>query len=157
MPELIKLDEAIEGILDGVIDALEAARAEDGELEGMVNTVVRGDKSRPAPIPPTIWVRGMPMTCDHSQRSYAEKWTFDILILGIVKNNDPEQAYREANELTAKARSVVLKDRSLGKRKYVQDVRSLRFEPSGPETGNESLSAAAATIQVHFVILENNP
>lgn len=160
MPELIWLDEAVEGILDGCKSVLEKEIAEDGDLEDFgIEGVIVGDSARPAPRPPALWVRMLQATCDHSQRSYAEKWVVDVLIIAIIRDNDPATGYRTVNKLASRARSVLLKDRSLGNRKYVQDVRSLRYDPSGPVLPgtNESLHAASATIQVHFVILEQNP
>lgn len=156
MPELIRLDEALEGIMEGIGGTLDQNRGPGNDLEG-VKTLVIGDRSRPAPTTPAIWVRGLTASCDHSQRSYAEKWQVNILVLAIIKNANPEDGYREATALAAKARSVILKDRTLGNRKYIQDVRSGNFEMGGPNMQNESLFAATATIQVHFVILENNP
>jgi len=156
MPEKIRLDEALEGIMDGIVNALEQNRGPGNDLEE-VKTIVCGDRSRPAPQTPAVWVRALTASCDHSQRSYAEKWQVEIIILAIVKNNQPEDGYREATSLAARARSVVLRDRTLGKRAYVQDVRSGNFEMGGPNLQNESLFASTATIQVHFVILENNP
>jgi len=152
MPELIKLEEALEGIMEGIVEAIRTSRTLDH-----VKNIIYGDKSKPGPTPPTLWIRGLQARPNHSQRSYAEKWEFDVLIMAIVKNSDPEKSYKEANALAARARSAVLRDRTLGKRRYVQDVRSGTFEPSGPDMRNESLSAATAVIQVHFVILEENP
>jgi hypothetical protein len=156
MPELILLDEALEGILDAIVAALKEATKEDGLLEG-VQTIVRGDRARPNPDQPAIWVYAMPADPDHSQRSYAELFKMDVALLAIVKDSEPEDGYKAANKFAARARSVVLKDRSLGKRKYVQDVRSGRYEPSGPTMQKDTLFAALAFVQVHFLILENNP
>lgn len=152
MPELIKLEDALEGILDGVVEAIRTTRTLDS-----VKSIVRGDKSRPAPSTPAVWVRGLQARPDHTRRSYAEVWVFDVLLLAMIKNEDPEKGYREANALAARARSAVLRDPTLKRRKYIQDVRSGVFEPSGPDMRNESLAAATAIIQVHFVILEENP
>jgi len=142
--------------MDGIMDRLKPAIGAGNALEG-VKTLIRGDRSRPAPTTPAIWVRSLTASCDQSQRSYTEKWTLNVLVLAIVKNNDPEKGYMEATTLAARARSEILKDRTLGKRAYIQDVRSGNFEMGGPNLQNESLFAATATIEVHFVILENNP
>lgn len=159
MPELIKLNEALKGIVDGIEAAIEAERDQESETATLkdIKTVIRGDKSRPTPKPPVVWIRPLTATADHSQRSYAEKWQLNVLLLAIVKNTDPEKGFDQATDLAAKARSAVLKDRTLGNRKYVQDVRSATFEMSGPDLRNEAVTAATATVQVHFVILENNP
>ena len=159
MPELIKLNTALKGIVDGIEAAITAEMDQDDEGSTLkdVATVIRGDKSRPTPKPPAIWIRPLTATADHAQRSYAEKWQLNVLLLAIIKNTDPEEGYNQATDLAARARSAVLKDRTLGSRKYVQDVRSASFEMSGPDLRNEAITAATATIQVHFVILENNP
>lgn len=156
MPELIRLDEALEDIIDAVVDVLQKEVKEEGDLEG-VETIVRGDRTRPAPRPPTIWVRCLDAIPNHERRSYAEMWALDVLLIAVVKSDDPEEGYRKATALAARARSVVLKDRSLGLRGFVQDVRSGRFEPSGPDLQNDTLIAASAVVQVHFTILETNP
>ncbi len=159
MPELIQLDAALEGIMDGIEALIKAEMDQEKETSTLkdIETLVRGNKSRPSPRAPAVWIRGLTAMADHSQRSYAEKWTVSVLILAIVKNTDPEVSYKEATSLAARTRSAILKDRSLGQRKYVQDVKSKSFEMSGPDTGNEALAIATATIEVSFVILENNP
>jgi len=156
VPELIKLDEALDGVLDAVVDKLKAAVGPGTDL-GNVRMVVRGDRSRPAPETPALWVRILTAIPSHERRTYAETWQVDVIVLAIVKSDNPEEGYREATKLAARARSEVLKDRSLGNRKYVQDVRSGNFEASGPGLQNESLFASTAVLQVHFVILEQNP
>ena len=154
--ELKKLHEALEEILDNIVSLLEDENGKAKEL-GLKVQIVRGDRSRPAPRPPTVWVRGMPAVPDHTQRTYAEKWTLPILLLGMIQNTDPEKGYKEATELAARARSIVLGDRTLNNRAFVQDVRSGRFEMSGPATQRDDLFAATAMVDVVFVILERNP
>jgi len=157
MPKLIQLDEALEGILDSVNATLEAAAGETKPL-GKVTAIIRGDRKRTQPKTPAIWTRILNAEPDYTRRSMAEVWRADVILLGIVKNQNPDQGSREATRLAARARSEVLKDRSLGLREYVQDVRSGMFEPSGPELqSNENLFTATALLQVHFTILETNP
>ncbi len=154
--ELKKLHEALEEILDSVVDLIEAENGKNKDL-GVKAQIVRGDRARPTPKPPAVWVRGMPATPDHTQRSYAEKWILPIILLAIVQNANPEAGSKDATELAARARSIVLGDRTLNNRAYVQDVRSGRFEMSGPATQRDDLFAATAMVDVIFVILERNP
>jgi len=154
--KLIKLNEALEGILNSITDMLEEANGKGHGL-GVEATIVRGDRARPQPDLPAVWFHGMPATPDHSQRTMAEKWTLPIAIVALVQNTEPEEGYSQATELAARARSVLIRDRTLRQREYVQDVKSGRFEMSGPDTQREDIFAASAIIEVVFVILENNP
>ena len=140
MPHRIRLDQAINQILDAVVGAIEAEVTEGGLLEE-VKTVIRGDKTDVA-------------RAQESPRTLAEQWRLPVILVVTVKDDDPEEGYRLATELTAKARSVVLRDRSLGLRQFVQDTKSLRFEAGGPNSQQGSLHGAAATVEVLFTILE---
>lgn len=154
MPSKIYLNEALEQCLTAIVERLENAAGE-GQPLGKVRNVIRGDRSRPNPEAPALWVRGLTATPTHEQRSMAEKWQAEYIIIAIVKSMKPEEGYQQATELAAKARTEVLKDRTLGKRDFVQDVRSGQFEQSGPDMQNDTLFAATAVIQVHFLTLED--
>jgi hypothetical protein len=148
--ERIRLDEAINLILDAVVNKLK-----EDCLLSEVNTIVRGDRARPNPKPPSIFVYADVAYPEHPPRTLAESWTLPVLLVSTVKNDKPEEGYQEATTLAAKARSAALKeDRSLGLRDFVQDVRSFRFEPSSPLMRDGSLFGSAAVIQVVFTILE---
>lgn len=149
MPELIKLDQAIDGILEAITDKLIEAE--------LAESVVRGERARTTPAIPALWVYGIQATPNHDRRSYAEMWVFEVAIVAVVKSDKPEDGAIEATTLAAKARSEIIKDRSLGNRNYVQDTKSGRFEPNGPDMNKNNLYAASATIMIEFTILENNP
>ncbi len=149
MPQLIKLGDAIEGILASITETLV-----DAELAA---SVVRGERARTTPKVPALWVYGVEARPNHDRRSYAEMWEFEVAIVAITKSDNPETGAKTATTLAAEARSEILKDRSLGNRNYVQDTKSGRFEPSGPDTQKETLFAATAMIVVEFTILERNP
>jgi len=55
MPHRIRLDQAINQILDAIVGAIEAEVTEGGLLEE-VKTVIRGDKTRPKPETPSVFV-----------------------------------------------------------------------------------------------------
>ncbi len=158
IPHQIMLDEAIDEILDHIRDEIESFTKPDNDgntyLEG-VEAVVRGDRDRPRPHTPCIWVFPNPAECVHQPRTIAETWRFPITIAAIVKDNDPMEGKKKCNRLAARARSVVIRDRGLGKRKYVQDTRSSRFEPSGPWHSEGSLFAAVAIVEVIIVLTED--
>jgi len=158
IPNPMMLDEAIDEIMEHIRQTIEdyTKPDENGDiyLEG-VEAVVRGDRDRPRPKTPCIWVFPNPAECTHQPRTLAETWNFPITIAAIVKDNDPLAGKKMSNKLAARARSVVIKDRGLGKRKYVQDTRSSRFEPSGPWHSEGSMFAAVAVIEVVIVLLED--
>ncbi len=153
MPFRIRLDQAINQIIDAIVNSIEE-EVRDGGLLEEVNTVIRGDKTRPKPETPSIFVFTDVARAEASPRTLAEQWRLPVILVVTVKDNDPEEGYRLATELSAKARSVVLRDRSLGLRRIVQDTKSLRFEASSPHNQQGALHGAAATIEVLFTILE---
>lgn len=155
MPAAIRLDQALDGIYDAFVAALEAEIKTGGLLDG-VTSVNRGDKSRTSPYPPCLWVWGSTMT-PHSPGStitHAEIWEIPITIVSVVKDDDPELAFAEANRLAAKARSAIKKTRGLGLA-YVNDTRSGRFEPASPYYRDDKhQTSAAAEMIVRFVVME---
>lgn len=143
---------ALDGILTGVIEKLTAAKEEYGALED-VDEIIRGDRARPHPRVPTIWVYPDAATPTHVT-SQQEAWTLPVMLVAVVKNDDPDKGYTAATDLAARARSVVLEGRGLESRDYVQDIVSGRFECSGPWYRDGVLFSAIAVVEVKFRILE---
>lgn len=148
----IRFDEAYEGIINAYNDCLEAAKVEGALLED-VKTVIRGDRTRPTPKPPAIWI--FPMTSLNNQTmALSEDWTLPVQLIAVVKSNDPIKGYYESFKLASKARSVILKDRNLGL-EYVRDTISNSFEATDEGTGNKSnLYAHYAILWTHFNVYE---
>lgn len=149
----IRLDEAFDEIMTAILDTLEAERIPGGKLEG-IEEIVRGDRSRPRPNVPAIWVFAERATPDPNPRTIAETWTLPISLTAIYKSEDPEIGQKESTRFSALARSVVIADRSLGIRSFVQDVKSGAFEPSGPHHNRGNLWGSVAQIVVKFVVCE---
>lgn len=149
----MRLDEAFEAILNAVFEKLKAAQ-EEGELLEEVETVVRGDRARPRPMTPALWVFAEQANPTHTPTSMQESWELPLVLTPIYKTDIPEEGYEKASEMAAKARSVILKDRTLGLREIVQDTRSGRFEPSGPWHSEGQLYSAVAVVIVTFRIKE---
>jgi hypothetical protein len=147
------LYEAIEEILDAIVTLVEAETVDGGSLSD-IEEVIRGDRHKTKPAVPAIWIFAETANIAHPPMAMAEKWTMPVILSAIVKNDDVEEGYKEATELAAKARTAVLSDRTLGLRTFVQDTRSLRFEPSAPWLRQGSLFAANAVIEVIFTIFE---
>ena len=149
----MRLDEAFENIITSIEKKLSEATAE-GELLHGVESVVRGDRARPRPPTPAIWIFAEQANPAHEPTTIRERWTLPVVLTAIYQADDPEEGYRRSSEFAAKARSVVLQDRSLGYRDFVQDTRSGRFEPSGPWHTEGRLYGAVAVIEVTFIIKE---
>ena len=153
MPVKKRLDEAFDEIMTAILDKLEAEAVAGGRLEG-IEEVVRGDRSRPRPNVPAIWVFAERANPDPNPRTIAETWTLPISLTAIYKSDDPEEGQKESTRFSALARSVVIEDRSLGLREFVQDTRSGHFEPSGPHHNRGSLWGSVAQVVVKFVTCE---
>lgn len=151
----MRLDQAFDGIMDAAITKLEAATVE-GALLADVKAVVRGDRHRTPPDTPTIWAFAETAQMVGRPTTIREPWTLPLALVAIVKSDDPEEGYNKASRLAALARHVMLRDaddkpdRRLGL-DYVQDVKSGRFEPSGPWHREGHLFAAVAVVMVTFL------
>lgn len=155
----MRLDEAIDSIMAAAKQRLERAIAPAGLLEG-IEEVVRGDRARPKPLTPCIWMFAEMAQCSDRTFGLQETWELPVVLAPVVKNDEPEEGYKQASAFAAKARSAIFTDelgqpdRTLGLRSLVQDVKSGRFEPSGPAHRDGSLFGAAAVVMVRFRILE---
>lgn len=145
------LAEALEGIVDAVIAAIQAEVADsDGPLSG-VAAVVRGDRARPMPKLPAIWVIPEPASAQQTEYGDDERWSVPITAAALVKDDDPEAAGRACVALAAEARAAVLRAGSKLGLDYVIDVRSLRFDAlSRTAERNRDLHWADATVRVEF-------
>ena len=157
MPEVVWLDEAVEAILDEIVEIIRDASEESSPPSidlSEVRTVVRGDRARPQPVMPAIWVVPEPAVADHTTHGLAEAWTMAVTIAALVSSDDPEQGARDAVRLAARARSSVLRNRRLTLA-YVQDIVSTRFDAAARTSErNRNLHWADATVTVRFKIWE---
>lgn len=144
----IDLAGAFDKILDSITSTLEDTKEEHG-----TKTIIRGDRSRPYPDTPAIWVFPEPAQARHAT-GLQEEWEMNVILTSVVKRADPQEGFNEATRLAAQARSTILKDRTLGHRGFVQDTRSVRFVPSQEQNQRKDFFAAAAVIQVRFRIIE---
>lgn len=157
MPVTVLLEDAIEAILDAMVEAIRSATESESSPPAIdlseVRTVVRGDRARPQPTNPSVWVFPGVATADHTTHGLAEAWTMPVTIAALVSSDDPEQGARDCVRLAARARTAVLRDRDLGLA-YVQDVVSTRLDPGARTNGNRNLHWADATVTVRFKIWE---
>lgn len=145
----MKLNEAYAAVIDAIEVAVVAAKEELG-----IEEVVRGDRARPRPPTPCVWIFSEPAMVDHSKTTNRERWKVPVILAAIVKEEEPEDGYANASDLAAQVRSKVLADRTLGIRAVVQDVQSNRFEPSAPWHNEGNLYASVAVVDVIFLVKE---
>lgn len=149
-PQHVTLDEALESIMEALSDKLIAS-----EDLSEVKDVVRYDCARPKPQMPSLWLFPEMMSCAHNPRTFAETWKIPISVVSLVKSQTPEEGIKKANDFALKARSVIISDRGLGNRRFVQDIKSISFDPAKPnQHDNKSLYGAMAVIEITVLICE---
>lgn len=153
----MRLDEAFEAIITAIVQELEEEKEKgsDGLLEEL-ETIIRGDRARPRPATPALWVFAEQANPSHDTSAIQESWELPVVITPVCKSDDPEDGYRQATRLASRARSVVMRNRTLGLRPTVQDIKSGRFEPSAPWHSDDkrSLFTAVSVVVVKFRIKE---
>jgi len=150
------LESAIENILDKIEEKLSDA-IQDGEKLSDVKTLVIGVKTSSKPEAPAIWVMEGETTIDPSGLTIYERWNMDIVIIGVVYNSvDGKEGYKEANKLTARAKNILLADRTLGfgHGTFFQDIKSKRFDGNNPYFKNGNYYSAMFTLTTVFAVRE---
>jgi len=155
--EIKTLEDAIEDIFDKIEEKLSDARTEGAKLAD-VNSLVIGMKTSQKPETPAIWVMAGETTIDPTtQTTLWEKWNMDLVIIGVVYNAiDGKEGYKEANRLTARAKNVLLADRTLGfgHGTFFQDIKSRRFDGNNPYFQNGNYYSAVFTLTTVFTVRE---
>lgn len=147
------LDAMVEAVLDGIADALDAAIAETGGGLDEVATVVRGDRARPLPEMPALWVIPQAAVYEQSDFGDDEQWTLDVTIAALVKSDEPETGANTARRLAARARKVGLSIRH--EIDGLVDVTSRTFDAAvRRSTQNRALFWTDATIRVTFTVTD---
>ena len=161
MANVKSLPDCFEEILDAahqrLKDAIEPVNGDPGPLHDVrLESIVRGNRARPMPELPSLWVFGEAATQDHTTQGLGEQWVWPVVVAAIVKNEMPEDGYREATDLASRAMQELLgRDRRLGLN-FVNDVTASSFEPSSAQNSDEkrSLFWADGVVQVRFRRIE---
>lgn len=141
-PTEIRLDQALLAIASHVADVCTDATAPGSLLEG-ITEVVRGDRARRRPNAPYLWVAVGTAMADQAHANH-ETWTVPLLLNAFVASEEPQDAWLEAHMYAARARSVVLADRTLGDELgFVGDTTSAELGPLGQFTQRRQFGAYA--------------
>lgn len=154
MPDPIRLDEAIDAVLDAIKGLLTTAQS-TGELLEDVESIVIGERSRPRPDLPAIWVLSGVAQNQHTTAGLRETWLLPIDLVSVVQGDEPEDARRLAGRLAARARTVVMSNsRRLGLA-YVNDIVSTSFDAASEhEIDNQTIYSAVAIVTARITIHE---
>jgi hypothetical protein len=142
------LAEAVEGILDAIVATVETSP----DLPEIAS-VVRGERARPMPELPCIWVLPEPATASQGVYGAEEAWMMPIALAALVRATDPEEGARAAARYAALARRAVLATGRLGLA-YVVDLRSRKVDLAARRDPNRNLYWADATVEVTFDVEE---
>jgi len=147
------LASAIDKISDEVLARIEAEVIVDGLLEGIA-TVQLGQRSRPRPDLPAVFVYFGTARNLHRQGALREQWSLPLTAVVLVSSDEPEDGYRECMDYVTKVRSVLLEDRHIAL-DFVRDVKSVSFDPAyRTEVDNRLIYGAAATVAIEFTVFE---
>lgn len=149
------LSGSVEAILDSIVEAIQGAVNDSGGelIDEGVRSVVRGDRARPMPELPSVWV--VPQIAQFTQHEFdSETWAMPVSIAALVKSDDPADGGKAAQRIAALARAAALTARpGSGDDAEVIDVRSQSFDPTARTSErNRTLFWTDATILVTFSV-----
>lgn len=152
-PTEIRLDDALTQIVDHAHQVATVAAVDGGGglLDGL-KAVVKGERSRVRPDPPYLWVAVGAATATH-KRALHETWEAALLLSAFVRSEQPEEGWMEAFQWAARARSVVLADRSPAGLPFVEDIQSAELGPLGQFAPSRKFGAFAR-VTVRFALVE---
>jgi hypothetical protein len=139
---------ALEEIQEAIKTILEQEK-ESGYLTE-VETVIRGDRARPKPPTPVVWLFINNATPESSTLSLVQSWGLTVTLSVVYKSDDPSRGFFKATEIATKAREVILRNRKLGL-DYVSDIKDINFTPSNPAMANGNLYNSEWMFSVKFI------
>lgn len=135
------LDQHFAAIMDAAEQLLRTAMLPGGALQD-VTGLVRGDRALTGQVqPPLLWLMEGVDQIEPSGGS-ATVHNFEVVVAGLVVNNDPEAGRKAAANLAARAYEVLLADRTWNSTLHQAVPR--RFEPAQRMDGANNAFWAAA-------------
>jgi hypothetical protein len=153
------LEQAIDDIMEAIETTLKNAINVDGGKLHDVKSLIMGGKTSQSPKTPGLWVgQGEARLVPEDSYLKTECWAMEIAVVSVIYNTDQYQGEKDANSLAARAKSVLIADRTLGfdHGTFFSDIRSSRFIGSNPEfiTKSGNLFSAIYTCEVYFTVIE---
>jgi hypothetical protein len=151
-----ELAESVEAITEALRDAVEAMVAAPGSPIADVKSVVRGDRARPMPDLPSVWI--VPQLAQMDQATYGEEtWSLPVSIAALVQGDTPETAGRDSQRIAAHARRAALhaREAAASNGAEVTDIVSESFDPTARNSErNRTLFWTEAVVRVTFTVNE---
>ncbi|GLB58675.1 hypothetical protein [Cytobacillus sp. NCCP-133] len=144
----IPLRLALEEIQEKIKSILEQETLPEGYLQD-VETVIRGDRARPKPATPVIWLFTNSVSPEGKTLGLTQDNGFSITLSVVYKNDDPSKGFSMASDIALRAREVILRDRKLGL-DYVSDIKDINTTLSNPAMANGNLYNAEWMFSVKF-------
>ncbi|GBC86990.1 hypothetical protein HRbin12_00990 [bacterium HR12] len=142
-----RLDEAVEQVLDAAVAAIESSP----DLTELAS-VVRGERARPMPELPAVWVVPEPAVQAPETYGPQETWTLPLSLAALVRSDDPDEGARTAARIAALARRAVL---LASWPSWVLWARSVRCDLAARSSErNRVLHWADVTVEVRFSVEE---
>lgn len=153
---MAELAESVEAITDAIVAAVQAMVAEGGSPIADVKSVVRGDRARPMPDLPSVWI--VPDTAQMEQATYGEEtWSLPVSVAALVQGDTPATAGRDSQRIAAHARRAALhaKEAAQTAGAEVTDIVSESFDPTARTSErNRLLFWSEAVVRVTFTVIE---
>lgn len=150
------LADSVEAVIDGIVAAILAEVAAPGSLIADVKSVVRGDRARPMPDLPSVWV--VPAQATNEGATYVEEhWSLPVSIAALVQGDTPAEGGRASQRIAAHARKAALGAAAAMEADgaEVTDIVSTSFDPTARTSErNRTLFWSEAVVTVTFTVSE---
>ena len=147
---------SLSAITEAIGDAIEAMVAAPSSPIADVKSVVRGDRARPMPDLPSVWV--VPALAQMEQVTYGEEtWSLPVSIAALVQGDTPEVAGGDSQRIAAHARRAALQAREAAASNGadITDIVSESFDPTARSSErNRTLFWTEAVVRVTFTVSE---
>lgn len=152
------LEDAIDDIMLAIETTLKAEINIDGGVLSDVKTLVIGESTSQKPTTPALWINQGLSRLSKTDENYliTEYWNTEIIVISVIYNTDQRQGFKDANSLAARAKRVLLTDRTLGfgHGTFFSDIRSESFEGSNPQYRRGNIFSSVYTCKAYYTVYE---
>lgn len=151
------LEDAIDDIMLAIETTLKAEINIDGGVLSDVKTLVIGESTSQKPTTPALWInQGLSRLVPDDNYIKTEMWQTEIIVISVIYSSDQYNGYKDANSLAARAKRVLLTDRTLGfgHGTFFSDIRSESFEGSNPQYRRGNIFSSVYTCKAYYTVYE---